>query len=49
MNDLQPILQTLDKMAYMETLQPGKSGANLVIEVNSYLKSSIKLNFVHFI
>ena len=49
MNDLQPILQTLDKMAYMETLQPGKSGANLVMEVNFYLKSSIKLNFVHFI
>ena len=46
MNDLQPILQTLDKMAYMETLQPGKSGANLVLEVNFYLKSLIKFYFL---
>lgn len=38
MNDLQPILQTLDKMAYMETFQPGKSGANLVLEVNYNLR-----------
>ena len=42
-NDLQGILQTLEKPQYMDQFQPGKSAANLTVEVkNFFFKSCLK-------